>query len=113
MDCQKLSILALLLVLVRAVEKRTIAKKGNCLDTFESPYARQKSLLLSALITRSHFTFDCFTQSNSVIYWVATVENKADSVGNTNLHWHICNPKFSTCSTTVNEKYAKDNGLCV
>jgi len=49
-----------------------------------------------------------------VIYWVATVEIiKEDSVGNNNLHWHVCNPKFSTCSTSVNEKHAKDNGLCV
>lgn len=48
-----------------------------------------------------------------MIYWVATVEIiKEDSAGNNNLHWHVCNPKFSARSTTTNEKEAKENVLC-
>lgn len=43
-----------------------------------------------------------------MIYWIATVKIiNEDSVGNNNLHLHVCKPKFSICSTTVNEKICK------
>lgn len=101
-------------MLVKGEEKQTIAKKGTCLETPESPYVPWKTLILPALLTESHLTFDCFKQSNSVIYQVATKEIiNADIVGNNSLHSHVCNPKFSMCSTTVNKKYMRDSGLRV